>query len=198
MTGPGRGRPRGPLVTCQLGAIIDDAMPSSAKRNTLSRDSRVVRPRCALARAWQLQTFVKRHRHRQHQHRQQQRGYSLLEILIVLAIIGLISGITAVALIKFIPEARIKATHQSALAMRSAASIYRMQHADECPSVETLKNAQLIDEASKTTDAWDTPLVLECDERGGIHVSSAGPDKKMNTNDDIRVPEPPTATAAVH
>lgn len=128
--------------------------------------------------------------------RRQVAGYSLLEVLVVLAIISLIAGATALALFKFIPEAKIKTTRQSALTVRSAAHLYRMQHGDgDCPTVDTLSTAQLIDDASKKTDAWDMPFVLECDERG-IHVSSAGPDKKINTPDDIRVPDPPAAVAS--
>jgi general secretion pathway protein G len=122
-------------------------------------------------------------------------GYTLLEILIVLSIIALIAGTTAVALTKFLPEARIKTTRQSGIAVRSAANLYRMQHAtDECPTMDLLVRAQLIDEASKTVDAWDLPFVIECDERG-THVISAGPDKKMNTPDDIRVPDAPAPVA---
>jgi general secretion pathway protein G len=128
--------------------------------------------------------------------RRSQRGYSLLEILIVLTIIGLIAGITALALFKFIPEARIKTTRESAQVIRRAASLYRMDHGSECPSVALLVESQMIDEASKRTDAWDMPIAVECDEqRGSITVISSGPDKKMNTPDDIRVPEPPAPVA---
>jgi hypothetical protein len=49
----------------------------------------------------------------------------------------------------------------------------------------------LLDEASKTNDAWDTPFVIECDERGGVAVASAGQDKKLGSPDDIRVPDAP-------
>lgn len=125
------------------------------------------------------------------------RGYSLLEILVVLAIIGLIAGVTAVAMFKFIPEARIKTTRESARAVRASVSLYRMQHATEdCPTLPMLIQSQLIDEASKTTDAWETPFAIECDERGGILVASAGPDKKLGTPDDVRVPDPPPAQAS--
>jgi len=123
------------------------------------------------------------------------RGYTLVEILVVLAIIGLIAGVTALALFKFVPEARIKTTRESAQVIRRAASLYRMDHGSECPSLPVLVQSQMIDEASKTTDAWDTPISVECDDRGHITVVSAGPDKKMNTPDDIRVPEPPAPVA---
>ena len=122
--------------------------------------------------------------------RNRSRGYSLLEILIVLAIIGLIAGVTALALTKFLPEARVKTTRESGRAVRSAATLYRMEHnGEECPGVPLLKSAQLIDDAAKTSDAWDTPFAVECDERGGITVKSAGPDRRLGTTDDISVPD---------
>ncbi len=123
------------------------------------------------------------------------RGYSLLEILVVLAIIGLIAGTTALALFKFIPEARIKTTRESAQVIRRAVSLHRMDHGTECPTLPALVQLQLIDPASKTTDAWDVPFGIECDERGLVTVVSAGPDKHMNTSDDIRVPAPPAPVA---
>ena len=71
-------------------------------------------------------------------------GYSLLEILVVLAIIGLIAGTTALALFKFIPEARIKTTRESARTIRNAAHLYRMEHGTgECPSVALLRTSQM-------------------------------------------------------
>jgi general secretion pathway protein G len=126
------------------------------------------------------------------------RGYTLLEILVVLAIIGLIAGVTALALFKFIPEARVKTSRESARVIRNAASLYRMDHTEtDCPTIAVLTDAQVLDDATKKTDAWDVPFLIECEEPTGtrrqarITVVSAGPDKKMGTLDDIRVPEPP-------
>jgi prepilin-type N-terminal cleavage/methylation domain-containing protein len=122
-------------------------------------------------------------------------GYSLLEIMVVLAIIGMIAGITALSLFKFIPEARIKTTREGAQVIRRAVSLYRMDHGAECPTVPQLVEMQLIDQASKTTDAWDVAFTVDCNEQGAVNVISSGPDKRMNTADDIRVPLPPAAVA---
>lgn len=122
---------------------------------------------------------------------------SLIEILVVLGIIALISGVIAVAVIGHLERARIQTSRESARVIRGAVTTFRMNHnADECPTVATLVAAQEIDRASKTIDAWDKPFSIECDERGEATVVSAGPDKKLGTPDDIRVPEPPSPVAA--
>ena len=132
--------------------------------------------------------------------RQRARGYSLLEILVVLAIIALLSSVIGIAVYQHLLKARVEATRQSALKIRQTVVLYRMDHAgDECPTAESLKQAELIDSASKLTDAWDRPFTVTCGDRGEVHVASSGPDKKLGTEDDIVAPEPPAKVAsAIH
>jgi general secretion pathway protein G len=137
-----------------------------------------------------------RHLHRQLSRRRRARGTTLLEILVVLGIIALISSAIGVAVYKHLMEARVQTTRQSALSLRQSVVLYRMAHAsDDCPSAETLKQAELVDSASKLTDAWDRPFAITCGERGEVHVASGGPDKKLGTEDDIVAPEPPAKVA---
>lgn len=121
---------------------------------------------------------------------------SLIEILVVLGIIALISGVIAVAVIGHLERARIQTSRESARVLRNAVSTYRMNHAgDECPTVDMLVQAQEIDHASKTLDAWDKPFAIQCDDHGNVSVVSGGPDKKVGSDDDIRVPDPPKPMA---
>lgn len=122
---------------------------------------------------------------------------SLIEILVVLGIIALVSGVIAVAVIGHLERARIQTSRESARVLRGAVNTYRMNHSgDECPTVAMLVAAQEIDTASKTVDAWEKPFAIACDDRGGVTVVSAGPDKKLGSTDDIRVPDPPAPVAA--
>jgi general secretion pathway protein G len=126
-------------------------------------------------------------------HRLRPRGVTLIEILVVLAIVALVSAGIAIAAIRYLDHAKKETTRQSALTLRMVITTYRMQHADECPSIEQLVEAEAIDSVSKTKDAWEQAFKIECDDKGRITVASSGPDKKLGTEDDIRVPEPARA-----
>jgi general secretion pathway protein G len=117
------------------------------------------------------------------------RGVTLIEVMIVVVIIGLISGGVAVAVLPRLKEASIKTTQASARELRRAAEQWRGMHAsDQCPTTQILRADKAIDTASKLTDAWDNPFKIICDD-DETTVISAGPDKKEGTADDIRIPE---------
>jgi general secretion pathway protein G len=117
------------------------------------------------------------------------RGVTLIEVMIVVVIIGLISGGVAVAVLPRLKEASIKTTIVSARELRRAAEQWRGTHAsDQCPTMQILRADKAIDSASKLTDAWDDPFHIVCDD-DETTVISDGPDKKPGTADDIRIPE---------
>jgi len=117
------------------------------------------------------------------------RGVTLIEILIVLAIVGMIAGGIAVYAIPKFQQAQKDSTRTSAMALQQVAESWRLSHSSECPTAERLKAEKEISSSSKITDAWEQPFKIECDETQ-ITVSSFGPDKKEGGNDDIIIPEP--------
>jgi type II secretory pathway pseudopilin PulG len=110
--------------------------------------------------------------------------------LVVLAIVALMSAVIAVAVVTYLDRAKRETTRQSAINLRSIITTFRLDHGEECPTVERLVETEAIDSMSKTKDAWDRAFTIECDDRGRITVASGGPDKKLGTDDDIRVPDP--------
>jgi len=117
------------------------------------------------------------------------RGVTLIEILIVLAIVGLIAGGVAVVAVPKYAEAQKKQAQIDARTIHPAAEKYRVDHpGDQCPTVELLREKKELSQASKITDPWDTPYKILCGEED-VAVLSMGPDKKENTADDIRIPE---------
>jgi general secretion pathway protein G len=122
------------------------------------------------------------------------RGVTLIEILIVLAIVGLIAGGVAVVAVPKYQEAQKKQAQTDARTIHPAAEKYRVDHpGEQCPTVELLREKKELSAASKITDPWDTPYKIICGDED-LMVLSLGPDKKEGTADDIRIPEAP-ATA---
>jgi general secretion pathway protein G len=117
------------------------------------------------------------------------RGVTLIEVMIVVVILGLIAGGVAIAVLPRLKESQIRLTQTSARSLRQAAETWRASHpSDQCPTPQVMLQDRTIDSASKVTDAWDSPYKITCEEDETI-VSSAGPDKKDGTADDIRIPE---------
>lgn len=117
------------------------------------------------------------------------RGVTLIEVLIVVAILSLIAaGVTVAVLPKF-QEAQVKTTEQNARGIRDATQQWRgLKEGTDCPTISQLVQDKEIDSASKTDDAWGTAYKIQCTEDDAT-IMSAGPDKKEGTKDDIVVPK---------
>ncbi len=122
--------------------------------------------------------------------RSSQRGVTLIEVLIVVAIMSLISaGVTVAVLPKF-RGAQVDTATGNAREIRNSANRWRASHGgSDCPTVSQLVQDKEIDSASKTDDPWGVPFKIQCTE-DDTTVSSPGPDKKEGTKDDIVVPSP--------
>lgn len=116
------------------------------------------------------------------------RGVTLIEILIVLAIVGLIAGGVAVVAVPKYQESQKNQAKIDARTIHPVAEKYKVDHPGVCPTVEQLRAEKELSAASKVTDPWDSPYKIVCGDED-IMVLSFGPDKKENTNDDIRIPE---------
>lgn len=116
------------------------------------------------------------------------RGVTLIEILIVLAIVGLIAGGVAVVAVPKYQESQKNQAKIDARTIHPVAEKYKVDHPGQCPTVEQLRAEKELSAASKITDPWDTPYKIVCGDED-LMVVSFGPDKKENTNDDIRIPE---------
>lgn len=116
------------------------------------------------------------------------RGVTLIEILIVLAIIGLIAGGVAAVAIPKLAEARIKTAKTDCISIHGPADLWRADHQNECPTLDALKAAKTFAAGGNTNDPWGKPYQIRCDS-DELRVFSYGPDGKDGTADDISVPE---------
>lgn len=113
------------------------------------------------------------------------RGVTLVEVLIVLAIMALIAGSATVLVFPQLAKARIKTTRSSAQEIRRAVMLDREidGNIEGCQTVNDLVKRKKIDEG-KTNDPWGKPYKINCTE-DGIRVISAGKDGKEGSQDDV-------------
>jgi general secretion pathway protein G len=114
------------------------------------------------------------------------RGVTLVEVLIVVAIMAVISGGVTLVAFPIYKETRIKLAVQGCQAVRNAAELYQNLEAttDACPTIQDLVTSKKLD-GKKISDPWGTDYKVDCSE-GEIHAVSAGNDRKFGTQDDVR------------
>lgn len=114
-----------------------------------------------------------------------QRGVTLVEVLIVLAIMAIIAGGATALVFPRLKESRVKQAVLSAGVIKTAAQSYmHLDSAGTCPSIKDLTDAKQIDKG-KTDDPWGTQFKISCD-GDEITVTSSGADRKEGTPDDVK------------
>ncbi|MBI4702132.1 MAG: prepilin-type N-terminal cleavage/methylation domain-containing protein [Deltaproteobacteria bacterium] len=123
--------------------------------------------------------------------RARRRGVTLVEVLIVVAIMALIAGGVSIMVLPKWRQAQIDTATTTARTIKQAAAgwIALKGGGDQCPTVSTLIADKEIDPSGKTEDPWGSPYKIACT-ADDVIVTSPGPDKKEGTPDDIRVGPP--------
>ena len=119
------------------------------------------------------------------------RGVTLIEILIVVAIIALITGGVASAAFAGYVHSQRSTTATDAKAIRAAVRTWWLTHDPAaCPAFDELVQSGTLDDDSRPRDPWGGPWRIQCSE-GNVSVTSAGPDREPDTDDDICAPTRP-------
>jgi general secretion pathway protein G len=111
------------------------------------------------------------------------KGMTLVEILVVLAIIGLIMGGVAVVASGAFSDAQVSSAKTEVAKISGFAEMYILKK-KKCPKdLKALKGAGVIKKVEK--DPWDNPYKIVCEGGGLKGVASAGPDGQWDNADDI-------------
>ena len=118
-----------------------------------------------------------------------ERGFTLVEIMVVIVILGLLATLVARNVMGASDEAR----EQKALAdCKTIAGAVRTYYGKNGRLPETLEDLAEKDEKGRSEleelplDPWDTPYeLLEGDTPNSFEIISCGPDKQPETEDDI-------------
>jgi len=116
-------------------------------------------------------------------------AFTLVELLLVVAIIGILAGVAVVGLGGHPEKARIRATQGSIAAIQTAVRIYEIANSGLPDNLEQLTVSDGQTEAplkaGQLFDSWGTPFQYKRIGKFDFEIRSAGPDKSMNTEDDI-------------
>jgi general secretion pathway protein G len=115
-------------------------------------------------------------------------GFSLLELMLVLAIMGILMAVVAINLLGGGERAKITATKASLKTIKTQLSGYYLEHSSPPPDLMTLVTVTKVLEQGKLKDGWGMDFMY--DPAGPTtdrpyYLGSTGPDKKAGTNDDI-------------
>ncbi len=120
--------------------------------------------------------------------RQCAHGFTLIEVLVTIAIITLISSGIAVAAYRYYERAKVKAAYASAREIRQSVKASWLEDNSDCPGVDALISRGVLDEDSARLDPWGNSWRVACD-GSRVGVSSNGKDRQPDTADDIGVPQ---------
>ena len=118
-----------------------------------------------------------------------QRGFTLLEIMIVLAIMGLIVTGVSIKVFSQLKKAKIAAAKIGVKKISDASGRFMAGPGSGCPKGidELIAQGELSKADAK--DPWGSAYTFRCpgtQDPEGVDVVSAGPDKADGTQDDIR------------
>jgi general secretion pathway protein G len=123
--------------------------------------------------------------------RRADRGMTMLEIMIVLAIIGLVMSVVGVGVYASWKRSNIKVARVAVNEIAQKTIQYMTDNSNECPKgLDDLVAQKYMPRKQK--DPWNRDYILRCPGQintDGIDVISLGPDGQEGTADDIKAAE---------
>ena len=114
-------------------------------------------------------------------------AFTLLEMMLVVAIMGILMSVAVWNIVGTGEKARIRATEQSLKTIESALKAYKTDKGNFPTGLQALVSSKLMDDKFK--DSWKHDIEYRMPGANGREYSlvSAGPDGQIGTEDDIDV-----------
>lgn len=131
-----------------------------------------------------------------------QKGFTLIEIMIVLAIVGLLFSFVGVNVIRKFKESKIQAAKIQMASYQQALQAYYLAHnmyPHSSQGLEALIRKPSVGKSPNNypeggyfgkkelvKDPWNNPYRYECEDYQNFSIASDGPDGEPGTDDDIK------------
>jgi len=121
-------------------------------------------------------------------------GFTLIEVLLVVAILGILAAVVVGNFGKQGETARIKATRASIAAISTQVDIYQLDTGRYPSSLDNLISSSgesnwngpyIRGGKEALVDAWGTPFSYKSSSDGTFKIISGGPDAQVGTGDDV-------------
>lgn len=115
---------------------------------------------------------------RQSRKRKHARGFTLLEIMVTITIIGLVAGVVAVGVMDALKQARVDVTKQSIVECESALKLYALRHGrypDTAQGLKSLVAERFVGGGKMPLDGWGAEFAY-VGERDHYTITSYGED----------------------
>jgi len=122
--------------------------------------------------------------------RRRQAGFTLIEVMVVIVILGLIATMVTMNVFRVAEEAYVDRARNDLKVIASAAKLYYHEEG-HLPSMADLTTPDEDDVTyfdDPTSDPWEQDYVVRAgDSKRSFFVVSSGPDKALDTDDDIQL-----------
>jgi general secretion pathway protein G len=119
--------------------------------------------------------------------RARQQGFTLVEIMVVIVILGLLATLVVPNVIGMSDDAKIQKAQTDCTAIFNQAKLFRVKNG-KIPSMEELTTPDEKGQAyleNVMSDPWDHEYMIRETDRNQFEVLSMGPDGSEGTEDDI-------------
>lgn len=118
------------------------------------------------------------------------RGFSLLELTLVIAIIGVLTAVVAFSLGGLGGRAKTRATEASLTTIQTSIKSYHLEYSSYPPDLLTLVSAKYLDRDKPLNDGWSKPFYYDSRGRSKEQpyvLMSSGEDGVSGNDDDVDV-----------